>query len=321
MFRFLGWLFFVPELRRSLSAMRGASRRVRGSFGALWTVPAGRSLALAHFGTRRGLAAGCAGLLLVLLGTGLGVEAALAQSVDAGIFDVMDQASRDLVAFLRGGGTANAGWNALGEMVFYFNAGMLVLAGLLLVYYVAAGVLDTARQGRFGFGAWEVVRIVAAVALLAPLPGGPSGGQHMVLGLAGLGGDFAQGVWKPFAGVMIGGSKVVGPKLPENGGKLMMANALSLEVCLYLAGPRRGRARLQRLHENRNGVGNRGVAVPDGQGSARVRRTESLRGDPVSGDRAGRRSRGGCQGPQGRHAGGAGGAHSGRCEAGQAVCG
>ena len=240
MFRFLGWLLFVPELRRSLSAMRGASRRVRGSFGALWTAPAGRSLALARFGTRRGLAAGCAGLLLVLLGTGLGVEAALAQSVDAGIFDVMDQASRDLVAFLRGGGTANAGWNALGEMVFYFNAGMLVLAGLLLVYYVAAGVLDTARQGRFGFGVWEVVRIVAAVALLAPLPGGPSGGQHMVLGLAGLGGDFAQGVWKPFAGVMIGGSKVVGPKLPENGGKLMMANALSLEVCLYLAGPRRG---------------------------------------------------------------------------------
>lgn len=180
-----------------------------------------------------------AGMALVLLGTGLGVDAALAQGIDGGIFDVMDQASRDLLAFLSGSESDNGGWRALGEMVWYFNAGMLVLAGVLLIYYVAAGVLDTAREGRLGFGAWEAVRIVAAVALLAPLPGGPSGGQHIVLGLAGLGGDFAQAVWRPFAGVMIGGSRIVSPRMPENGGTLMMANMLSLEACLALAGPER----------------------------------------------------------------------------------
>ncbi len=238
MFRVLGWLVFVPECRRSLQSIRNTCHGIRSSAGSLW--PSGRRVEAGRLGTRRGLAISGVGAGLALLGIGLAVDRAMAQGIDASIFEVIDQASRDLVAFLRGGGTSNTGWNALGEMVFFFNAGMLVLAGVLLVYYLAAGVLDTARQGRFGFGAWEAVRIVAAVALLAPLPGGPSGGQHIVLGLAGLGGDFAQAVWRPFAGVMVGGSRVVGPKLPENGGRLMMGNLLSLEVCLYLAGPRRG---------------------------------------------------------------------------------
>lgn len=239
MLRFLGWWFFVPELVRSFRSVRETSSRIRGSFGELWRAPAEGRIALRRCGTRRGLAGTVAGMALVLLGTGLGVDAALAQGIDGGIFDVMDQASRDLVAFLSGSESDNGGWRALGEMVWYFNAGMLVLAGVLLIYYVAAGVLDTAREGRLGFGAWEAVRIVAAVALLAPLPGGPSGGQHIVLGLAGLGGDFAQAVWRPFAGVMIGGSRIVSPKMPENGGTLMMANMLSLEACLALAGPER----------------------------------------------------------------------------------
>ena len=237
MFRFLGWLVFVPELKRAFSSIGSTFLRIRGSAGALWRAPAEERIALERFATRRGLAIAGAGVVMVLLGMGLGVDAALAQGADGGIFEVMDQASRDLVAFLRGGESQHGGWRALGQMVWYFNAGMLVLAGALLIYYVAAGVLDTARQGRLGFGAWEAVRIVTAVALLAPLPGGPSGGQHIVLGLAGLGGDFAQAVWRPFAGVMIGGSRVVSPKVPENSGTLMMANLLSLEVCLALAGP------------------------------------------------------------------------------------
>ncbi len=237
MLRFLGWWFFVPELMRSFRAVRETSWRIRGSVGALWRAPAEARIEVGRFTTRRGLAGAGAGGALVLLGMGLGVDAALAQGVDGGIFDVMDQASRDLLAFLKGGESRNGGWRALGEMIWFFNAGMLVLAGALLIYYVAAGVLDTAREGRLGFGAWEAVRIVAAVALLAPLPGGPSGGQHIVLGLAGLGGDFGQAVWRPFAGVMIGGSRIVSPKMPENGGTLLMANMLSLEVCLALAGP------------------------------------------------------------------------------------
>ena len=87
--------------------------------------------------------------------------------------------------------------SAVGDMLFAFNAGVLVLAGFLLVWHAAAGVVDTAREGRFGFGAWAIVRIVVAVALMAPLPGGMNGAQHAVVGLAHLGGDFANAVWRP----------------------------------------------------------------------------------------------------------------------------
>lgn len=267
MLRFLGWLVFVPEIRRSVRSVRRTYRGIRSSVRALWRAPAGSGVEAGRLATRRGLAGAVAGAALALLGIGLAVDRATAQGVDAGIFEVMDQASRDLVAFLRGSGTPNNGWNALGQMVFYFNVGMLVLAGVLLVYYVAAGVLDTARQGRLGFGAWEAIRIVAAVALLAPLPGGPSSGQHIVLGLAGLGGDFAQAVWRPFAGVMIGGSRVVGPKLPENSGTLMMANLLSLEVCLALAGP-----------EQQPGAANIDVETVSGAEVWRYRMDEDRRG-------------------------------------------
>ena len=267
MLRFLGWLFLVPEIRRSAGSVRSTYRGIRASFGALWSVAAGQRMEGRRLTTRRGLAGVTVGTVLVLLGMGLAVDHATAQGVDAGIFDVMDQASRDLIAFLRGSGTANNGWNALGQMIFYLNAGMLVLAGVLLVYYVAAGVLDTARQGRSGFGAWEAIRIVAAVALLAPLPGGPSSGQHMVFGLVGLGGDFAQAVWRPFAGVMIGGSRVVGPQIPENGGTLMMANLLSVEVCLALAGP-----------EQKPGAANIDVEAVSGTEVWRYRMDEDRRG-------------------------------------------
>ena len=34
---------------------------------------------------------------------------------------------------------------------------------------------------------------------MAPLPGGMNGAQHAVVGLAHLGGDFANAVWRPFS--------------------------------------------------------------------------------------------------------------------------
>ena len=76
----------------------------------------------------------------------------------------------EVLSFL--GGLGAHGPSAVGDMLFAFNAGVLVLAGFLLIWHAAAGVVDTAREGRFGFGAWAIVRIVTAIALMAPLPGG-----------------------------------------------------------------------------------------------------------------------------------------------------
>ena len=148
-------------------------------------------------------ARGLAVLLLVLVLAGLALaavpppEPAFGQSIDRGLFADTDGATREVLSFL--GGLGRDRPSAVGDMLFAFNAGVLVLAGFLLVWHAAAGVVDTAREGRFGFGAWAIVRIVVAVALMAPLPGGMNGAQHAVVGLAYLGGDFANAVWRPFS--------------------------------------------------------------------------------------------------------------------------
>ena len=178
-------------------------------------------------------------LVLAALGVGLGAEVAWGQGFRSDLFDIVDEAGRDLFDMLRGGdGGGNAAYAALGGMVGYFNAGVLVLAGALLIYHTAAGVMDTGRTGRLGFSSWEVVRIVASVALLVPLPGGPSGGQHIVLDLAGIGGDFAQSVWRPFSASLLGSSGVSAPKPSTEGREVMMVDFLVVEVCRELAGKR-----------------------------------------------------------------------------------
>ena len=223
---------FAPELTRSLtdaarSSAELARRMVVRRDGALGGASANRQpeisagaenkenkrnstinvpTAIAPVLSPKKRALSCIGLLALLAGAafiGLGIaglllsEPAAAQTIDHGLFAGADRATRDVLAFL---GDIGAGRSSvLGDMLFVFNGGVLALAGFLLVWHTVAGTLDTAREGRFGFGAWEIVRIVAAVALMAPLPGGMNGAQHAVMGLAHLGGDFANAVWEPFS--------------------------------------------------------------------------------------------------------------------------
>lgn len=232
-------LLFLPEFGRSLGQMKASAGRIGASVGALWRLPEGSRLGIDRFRSRRGAARLAAGLALVGLGTALGTGLAWGQGFQSDLFDIVDEASRDLFDLLRGGdGGGNAAYAALGDMVGYFNAGVLVLVGVLLIYHTAAGVMDTGRTGRLGFGGWEIVRIVASIALLVPLPGGPSGGQHIVLDLAGVGGDFAQSVWKPFSGSLLGSSGVSAPKPSAEGREVMMVDFLVVEVCRELAGKR-----------------------------------------------------------------------------------
>ena len=190
----------------------------------------------------------CIGLLALLAGTvfiGLGIagllsEPAAAQTIDRGLFAGADRATRDVLAFL---GDIGAGRSSvLGDMLFVFNGGVLALAGFLLVWHTVAGTLDTAREGRFGFGAWEVVRIVAAVALMAPLPGGMNGAQHAVVGLAHLGGDFANAVWEPFSEEALGEGEPIVPRPREAVWRAAIARTLILETCRYAANGSAARA-------------------------------------------------------------------------------
>ena len=258
---------FAPELTRPLTdAVRSSAELVRrmrpfrlpvpansapnvthetGKDGAVANTPKANRLRLSE----RKRALSCIGLLILLAGTVLAAtgiaglllaEPAAAQTIGRGLFADADQATRDVLAFL---GDIGAGRSSvLGDMLFVFNGGVLALAGFLLVWHTVAGTLDTAREGRFGFGAWEIVRIVAAVALMAPLPGGMNGAQHAVIGLAHLGGDFANAVWEPFSEEALGEGEPIAPRPREAVWRAAVARTLILEACRYAANGSAARA-------------------------------------------------------------------------------
>ena len=156
-----------------------------------------------------------------------------AQTIDPEIFATSDNATRDLLAFLSDVGVARHA--VLGDMLFVFNGGVLVLAGFLLLWHTVAGTVDTARTGRWGFGAWEIVRVVVAVALMAPLPGGMNGAQHAVVGLATLGGDFAGAVWTPFSEQALGRGDPIAPRPKAAAWRSAIARVLLAETCRHVA--------------------------------------------------------------------------------------
>ena len=262
-------LLFAPELTRSLTDAALSSAELFRRVGALRVMAAGGASANAGQGDGKEIPAtkpnmpkansprlsrrkrisslmvipillSAGGFIgAVLAGLSL-TEPAAAQTIDRGLFADADRATRDVLAFL---GDIGKGRNAvLGDMLFVFNAGVLALAGFLLVWHTVAGTLDTAREGRFGFGAWEIVRIVAAIALMAPLPGGMNGAQHAVIGLAHLGGDFANAVWKPFSEEALGAGKPIAPRPRETVWRAAIARTLILETCRFAANDSAARA-------------------------------------------------------------------------------
>lgn len=84
-------------------------------------------------------------------------------------------------------------------IIAFYNEGMLMIAGLIVLYYIFAVVLETVQTGTpFGQRFQEVyvpIRIVLAIALLLPLGYGFSAGQLLVLQLADWGSAFASNGW------------------------------------------------------------------------------------------------------------------------------
>ena len=257
---------FAPELSRPLAdAARASAELVRRMRPFRLPVSANAPPSVAHE-TRKGTpvantkkanrprltkkrALSCIGILVLLAGTVLAamgiaglllVETAMAQTTGRGLFADADRATRDVLAFLGDIGVGRH--SVLGDMLFVFNGGVLALAGFLLVWHTVAGTLDTAREGRFGFGAWEIVRIVAAIALMAPLPGGMNGAQHAVIGLAHLGGDFANAVWEPFSEQALGEGEPIAPRPHEAVWRAAIARTLILETCRHAANASAARA-------------------------------------------------------------------------------
>ena len=236
----LGFLFrlvVLPEFGRSLAGSRGSLRRIRLLFqeakpkkGRVSTanllLPAGRATALL------GAALVMGGVVLLVYGVA-GLEKALAQTIDPGLFAAEDQETRKVLEFLSGLDKDNTA--VLGEMFRLFNSGVLVLVGFLLIWHTVTGSVATAREGRWGFGAWEVLRIVLAVALMWPLSSGLSAAQYAVIGLAKLGGDFANAVWEPVAVKTLGKGRSLVPWPREREWRTLIGRTLVAEVCRHVA--------------------------------------------------------------------------------------
>ena len=176
-----------------------------------------------------------AGLVLILAGLLFALTGDLfAQTIDPGLFAIEDFDTRHVLGFL-GTLTVMPEPAVLTNMLWLFNSGVLVLAGVLLLYQTVASTLDTAQSGRWSLGGWQIIRIVTAVALMAPLPGGFNGAQHIVLSLAHLGGDFAQVVWTPFTESVLKGGRPIGADQGETMRRSAIARALVVETCMFVA--------------------------------------------------------------------------------------
>lgn len=229
-------LLFLPEFGRGLAAARGSVRRMlrmarppapRRTVSAANLLPPGGSPAAVL-----GIGLASAGGMLAAHGMA-GLGEAAAQTVEPGLFAVEDLGTRKLLDFLSG--LELGGRSVLGQMLFVFNSGVLMLVGFLLIWHTVTGSVATAREGRWGFGAWEVLRIVAAVALMWPLGGGASGAQLIVIGFAKLGGDFASAVWDPVAKETLGKGRALAPWPNEREWRTLIARTLVSEVCRHAA--------------------------------------------------------------------------------------
>ena len=235
----MSWLrfIFLPEIAKTFAEASRATRRLAALAAAVRPPPRSRPLDFRRLLDRRMRARAIIGAVLILAGIMLAIAAAPVSAqtaIDPSLFQSEDDETRAILSFVHRL-VGETGSTVLGTMFLLFNAGILVLAGVLLLYHVVAGLLDTARQGRWGFGGWQIVRVVTAVALMAPLAGGLNGGQHIVLGLANLGGDFATEVWSPFTDDILEPTRSI---VPNRGGAALrstIARVLVAEVCMATA--------------------------------------------------------------------------------------
>ena len=140
--------------------------------------------------------------VLTLAGLGLAVAPPVpvsAQAIHRGLFADRDSATREVLAFLGGLGAHGPSATSCSPSTPTRCCWRVPVGLVCRRRHAAAGIVDTAREGSFGFGAWAIVCIVTVVAVLASLLGRLKHAQHAVVGPAHVGGDSAKAVRKPFS--------------------------------------------------------------------------------------------------------------------------
>ena len=155
-----------------------------------------------------------------------------AQAASSGIVNGADEKTRELLHFLHdvGGGTGFG----LGEMLRYFNAAVLVVVAVVLIYQVLYAVVETGRTGEANLTGWQVMRLVIGMGLIFPLPAtGLGPGQHLFLSLTDVSGNIAAGVWNRVATVIAAGGPV-GPVRVPSRYRGVVVKMIIVHRCMYV---------------------------------------------------------------------------------------
>lgn len=107
---------------------------------------------------------------------------------------------------------------AMGGLMEVYNAGILVVAGLLLFWLIISVVVDIAKTGQIGGGrhnlVWAPIRIVFALGMMIPFgTTGYSGGQFAVMKVAEWGSNFGSNGWDAYLAIIAKSSATL-PDLP-----------------------------------------------------------------------------------------------------------
>ncbi|MCI5059668.1 MAG: DotA/TraY family protein [Alphaproteobacteria bacterium] len=129
--------------------------------------------------------------------------------------------------------------DALGGLFQFYSIGMLVVAAIILIYFIFVVVAETAQTGtpfgkRFNH-AWAPIRLVVAIGLLIPISYGFNAAQWITLYSAKFGSGFATAGWIKFNETLndnyINSDELVAkPKIPDL--KNMAAFAMISHGCI-----------------------------------------------------------------------------------------
>lgn len=129
----------------------------------------------------------------------------------------------------------------LGALFKVFNIGLLVLAGIFLIYTIVMTVLTTAHEGEFmgreWNSAWIAVRTVLGLGLLIPSPTtGYSTVQIIVMWVVIQGVGFANMAWYSALGYIASGGEVYTPPATDTATMVdLVGTVLDMQVCMYYA--------------------------------------------------------------------------------------
>lgn len=98
--------------------------------------------------------------------------------------------------------------NAIHQLFQFYSIGLLVIAAMILAYFVFAVIAETAESGtpfgkRFNH-VWAPIRLVAAIGLLIPVSNGLNSAQYITLYAAKFGSSFATNGWLTFVDTAVG---------------------------------------------------------------------------------------------------------------------